>query len=115
MNPFLKALIGFTPEPHCAGCDLGHHLDGVEVLMRRRKARGMTEKRVVTCPRCGFRISGEGDAASPALTGDAQALSRTCPLTGNFPGAMAEQPFNCPELLKAVRHAALIQGIGRTR
>jgi hypothetical protein len=75
----------------------------------------MTEKRVVTCPRCGFRISDQGEAASPALTGDLQTFSRTCPLTGELPGAMGEQPFNCPELLKAVRHAALMQGIGRSR
>jgi hypothetical protein len=75
----------------------------------------MSEKRVVTCPRCSFRVTDQGDAATPALTADIQAFSRTCPLTGNLTGMMAEKPFNCPELLKAVRHAALMDEMGRTR
>ena len=75
----------------------------------------MPEKRVVTCSRCGFRVTDQGNASTPALAADIQAFSRTCPLTGNLPGSMAERPFNCPELLNAVRHAALIGEIGRTR
>ena len=55
----------------------------------------------MTCPRCSFRVTAQGDAATPALTADIQTFSRTCPLTGDLPGSMAEQPFNCPELLKA--------------
>jgi hypothetical protein len=75
----------------------------------------MTEKRVVTCPRCGFRVSDQGDAATPDLTGDIRTFARTCSLAGDLPGSLVERPLNCPELLKAARHAALLAGIGRTR
>ena len=75
----------------------------------------MSEKHLVTCPRCGFRITNQGEPDNPGLTGDIQTFSRTCPLTADQPGSTAEQPFNCPELLKAVRNAALSGEAGRTR
>ena len=75
----------------------------------------MPEKRVVTCPRCGFRATDQGDVANPSLTADVRAFARSCPLTGDLAWATAERPFNCPDLLKAARHAALAAGLGRTR
>jgi hypothetical protein len=69
----------------------------------------MTEKHRVTCPRCGFGISDQGDARNPGLTGDLRAFTRTCDHTAAVLSAVDERPFGCPELLEAVHDAALSQ------
>jgi hypothetical protein len=75
----------------------------------------VSEKHLVACPRCGFRITDQGEPANPGLTRDIQTFSRTCPLIADQLSSKAEQPFDCPELLKAVRSAALSGEAGRTR
>ena len=67
----------------------------------------MTEKHWVTCPRCGFGISDQGDADNPGLTGDVRAFTRTCDHTAAVLSSVDERPFGCPELLEAVHDAAL--------
>jgi hypothetical protein len=67
----------------------------------------MTEKHLVTCPRCGFGVTDQGDASNPGLTGDIRAFTRICDHTNEVLGSVQEQPFGCPELLEAVHDAAL--------
>lgn len=66
----------------------------------------MTEKHLVTCPRCGFPVIDQGDAKNPGLTGDIRAFTRSCEHTAEILGTADERPFGCPELLDAVHHAA---------
>lgn len=67
----------------------------------------MTEKRRVSCPRCGFGVSDQGSAANPGLTGDVRAFTRACDHTAQVLSSADERPFGCPELLGAVHDAAL--------
>ncbi len=66
----------------------------------------MTEKHLVTCPRCGFPVTDQGDSRNPGLTGDIRAFTRECEHTAEILGSLDERPFGCPELLVAVHHAA---------
>ena len=86
-----------------------------ELATAERKVTVISDKHLVTCPRCGFRINDQGDLANPGLTGDIQSFSRTCHLAASLSSSTAEQPFKCPELLKAVRSAALSSEAGRMR
>ncbi|HEX2555345.1 MAG TPA: hypothetical protein VHL98_16725 [Microvirga sp.] len=67
----------------------------------------MTAKHVVTCPQCGFPVTDQGDAENPGLTGDVRGFTRTCEHTAEVLGSADERPFACPELLDAVRGAAV--------
>jgi hypothetical protein len=72
----------------------------------------MTEKHLVTCPRCGFGVTDQGDASNPGLTGDIRAFTRICDHTNEVLGSAQERPFGCPELLDAVHDAALSDEAG---
>ncbi len=67
----------------------------------------MIAKHLVTCPRCGFGVSDQGNASNPGLTGDIRAFTRTCDHTTEVLGSAEERPFGCPELLDAVHAAAV--------
>jgi hypothetical protein len=72
----------------------------------------MTEKHLVTCPRCGFHVADQGDAANPGLTGDIRQFTHTCQHTADVLNSPSQQPFGCPELLNAVHDAAPIGEAG---
>lgn len=67
----------------------------------------MRVKHEVACPRCGFHVSDQGDAANPGLTGDVRSFTHTCEHMTEVLNSMDERPFGCPELLGAVYDAAL--------
>jgi hypothetical protein len=70
------------------------------------KATDMMQKHLVTCPRCGFPVTDQGDVGNPGLTGDVRAFTRTCEHTDEVLASADERPFGCCELLEAVHGAA---------